>query len=260
MLALGADRLREWAASEPSAGGVRALPRRSRPPSSPHPLRRGRGGARARLRRLRRPVRRLQRAHRQRRRLRAGRVGGRDAGRRDPGLDRHAARERRPDVAAERLGELRGRLPRRAQRAGGEPRRHGQAGGVPGARPPLRVAARGVALAVERSRRGLRQPDRDVRGESADLAPLLAVAAEDPRRRPARAVRPRGAARGVVAGARVRAVRRVDLRVARAARRERTSTPSGAAASRSAGSTCIRRRGRWAARSPPGRRERRRSS
>ena len=39
-----------------------------------------------------------------------------------------------------------------------------------------------------------------------------------------------------------------------------TSTPSGAAASRSAGSTCTRPPGRWAAPSPPGRRVRRRSS
>ena len=75
-----------------------------------------------------------------------------DAGRCDAGLDRHAARERRPDVAEERLGELRGRLPRGAQHACGEPLRHGQAGGVPGARAPARLAARGVALAVERAR------------------------------------------------------------------------------------------------------------
>ena len=176
VLAVGARAAPRLGGGRPGAGGVRPLPRRSRPACRAHALRRGRGGARSRLRRLRRAVRGLQRAHRQRCRLRARRVGATGAqvdG--DPGLDRHAARERRPDVAAERLGELRRRLPRRAQRAGGEPRRHDQAGGVPGARPPARVAARGVALAVERPGRGLRQPDRDVRGESADLAPLLAA-------------------------------------------------------------------------------------
>ena len=142
---------RPWHSSSPrcsrlaptgSATGPRAIRRwpgttTTSPISAPrraHSIRRGRGGARSRLRRLRRAVRRLQRADRQRCRLRAGRVGRGGAGRRDAGHDRHAARERRPDRAEERLGELCGRLPRGAQHTCGEPRRHGQAGRVPVAR------------------------------------------------------------------------------------------------------------------------------
>ena len=79
-------------------------------------------------------------------------VGRRRAGRGHAGVDRRAAREPRPDAAAQRLGELRRRVPRRAQRARGEPREHGQAGRLLGARPPARVAARSVALAARTSR------------------------------------------------------------------------------------------------------------
>lgn len=56
-----------------------------------------------------------------------------------------------------------------------------------------------LAFGLERPGRGLRQPDRCVRGEPADVASLLARAAGDPRCRRARTLRRCGSARGVLA-------------------------------------------------------------
>ncbi len=124
----------------------------------------------------------------------------------------------RPGAPTQRVGELRRRLPRRPQHACREPRGRGQAGRVRDARPPPRLDARGIARAHERPHRGVRQPDRGIPGEPPDLASLLGGTAIAARCRRSAALRRVRAARGRTAVARVRPVRRVGLRLARATR------------------------------------------
>ena len=114
-----------------------------------------------------------------------------------------------------------------------------------------------LAAALHRSNvpsRGLRQPARDVRAPTCrrgtatgECAPGCSASTRCSRTTSGRRSAPPREAR-------VRAVRRVDLRVARAARRGVRRAPCAAAAARSAGSTSTRTRGRWAARSPRARR------
>ena len=261
VLAVGRERLRDWSTRGACARRLRALLRRSLPPRRAHALVRGRGGARARSRRLLGAVRRLQRARRQRPGRSAGRAGRRRVGRGHAGLDRRAAREPRPCAAAQRLGELRRRLPRRAER----PRRE-LATAVKQAVFSARVRRHDSSLAaslsaLERPARGLRQPDRDLRGEPADVAPVLARCDASilgvERLRPTTCGRPLGEplarcsrTSSASSGSASRSLRSAT----------RTSRRSGAAASRSAGSTSTRRPGRWAARSRPERPGRRPSS
>ena len=141
------------------------------------------------------------------------------AGRGHAGVDRRPARE--PDRALRRSawesyadGYLGARNTLAANLAGAVKQAVFSRAGA-----AIRLVARSVALPLERPARDLRQPDRGLRGEPADLAPVLAAATVDPRCRAACAVRRGRATRGRLARVRVRAVRRVDLRVARATRR-----------------------------------------
>ena len=135
-----------------------------------------------------------------------------------------------------------------------------QAGRLLGAGAPSRVHARSGAVPLEHPARRVRQPARDVRAEPADLAPVLAGAGGPARRRLVAAVRPLGAARR--RPARARRTSSASSGSASRSRRSATSTSTRfvAAVSRSAGSTSIRTRARWAVRSRPARRARTRSS
>ena len=161
LLGLGRERLPSGARRDPALVALRALLRRPRSGAPGTALGGGRGGARALVRRLLRPVRDLQRVRRQRLAFARPRGGDGDRGGGDAGHRSTRFSATPTGAAAERLGELRGRLSRRPQRA-----RRELASTIKQAVFSARVRRHesslgSRALAVERPARGLRQPARD---------------------------------------------------------------------------------------------------